>query len=174
MNENLERARKLFFDYRCSRFFMSRDGADHEYDQCGVTAEQEAEWRKEYIDYWISRLSVDDFEAVNNLNHAWAVEAIPNLIEFCSRAEGYAKLHYADSIWQLSKSSILQENIRKQAIETSIRAWESLLTGNFNIPEHFRKKIISSMPRIEATTPENYVISKAKYHLEEAKKRGNQ
>ena len=153
---------------------MSRDGADHEYDQYGVTAEQEAKWRKEYIDYWISRLSMDDFEAINNLSHAWAVEAMPDLIKICIQAEGYAKLHYADSIWQLSKSSNLQENIRKQAIETSIRAWESLLTGNFNIPEHFRKKIISSMPPIEATTAENYVVNSAKRQLEKVKKRGNQ
>ncbi|HET9906928.1 MAG TPA: hypothetical protein VFQ23_09810 [Anaerolineales bacterium] len=170
----MEKAKNLFFNYSCSRFFMSRDGADYEYDQYGVTAEQEAIWRKEYIDFWTSRLSVDDLEALNNLDHAWAIEAIPDLIKICGQAEGYAKLQYADSIWQLSKSSKLQGDIRKQAIETSIAAWESLLTGNFNIPEQFRKKIISLMPRIEATTAENYVINSAKRQLEEAKKRGNQ
>jgi hypothetical protein len=171
MNENLEKAKRLFFDYHCNRYFMAHDGADREYDKYGATKEQEVEWRKEYIDCWIARLSTDDFEAVNNLNHAWAVEAMPDLIRICNQAEGYTKLWYANVIWNLATGASLQADIRQQAIEVSINAWESLLDGNFNIPEHFRKKIILNMPPIEATTPEEYVVNRAKRKLEEAKRR---
>lgn len=173
MTEDLEKAKKLFFDYSCNKFFMARDGADSEYKTYGATKEHEDEWRKEYIAYWKVRLSIDDLEAVNQLNYAWAVEAMPELIKMCNQAEGYAKLWYSNAIWELSKSKQLPENVRRQAIETSIKGWESLVMGNFSIPEHFQKKIIPNLRPLGATTPEEYVINYATRQLEEAKKRSN-
>jgi len=169
MNENLEKAKKLFFDYSCSNYFMARDGMDSEFKRLGGTDQLAADWRKEYIAYWTSRLSLDDLEALSQLNFAWGVEALPDLIRMCEQAEGYAKLQYADVIWQLSKASSLDEHIRKQAKGTAIKAWEILMTGNFTIPERFQKKIISKMAPINRTTPENYVVTEAKRQLEKAK-----
>ena len=170
MTDNLEKAKKMFFDYSCSSYFMARDAADSQYKAYGATKELEAEWRKEYVDYWTFRLVLDDLEALNKLNHAWAVEALPDLQRMCSQADGYAKLQYAEVIWQLSKASTLEERIRQQARETAMGAWESLVQGNFTIPEHFQKNIKSMMAPINATTPEQYVVDRAKKGLEAAKK----
>lgn len=169
MDENLEKAKKLFFDYACSPYFMARDGVDAQYKSYGPTKELEAEWQAEYISHWVSQLSFDDFHALGQLEHAWAVEALPDLIRMCGQAEGYAKLEYADAIWYLSKSSSLDENGRQKAQETAIKAWEDLVLGNFSIPEHLRKKIISNMARVDMTTPENYIINQATKQLQEAK-----
>ncbi len=103
-------------------------------------------------------MSTEEVEAADKLEHAWAIEAIPDLISICEQAEGYAKLWYANAIWGLSKSIKLDENIRQKAIETSVKAWQSLVEGNFSIPERFRKKI-SNIPLIQKTTPENYVVN---------------
>ena len=170
MTEDLEKAKKLFFDYSCSPYFMARDGADSEFKRYGGTKELEEEWRREYIATWISRLSLEDFEAINKLNHAWGVEALPDLIRMCNQAEGYAKLQYADVIWQLSKASTLDDTIRQQARATATNAWESLVLGNFTIPENFQQKIKSTMARVNTTTPEEYVIHHAKKGLEQANK----
>ena len=122
MNENLDKAKRLFFDYSCSKFFMSRDGADSEYKQYGVTPELEEEWRKEYIAYWTARLSTDDFEAASSLDHAWAGEALPDLIRMCNQAEGYAKLQYAEIIWRLATGTKTTDDIQQQAMETCLKA----------------------------------------------------
>lgn len=119
MTENLEKAKKLFFDNSCSPYFMARDGADSEFRRYGGTKELEEEWRKEYIATCLSNLSLDNFDALHKLNHAWGVEALPGLSQMCNRAEGYAKLEYADVIWQLAKSSTLDEGIRQQARKIS-------------------------------------------------------
>lgn len=164
MNENLEKAKKLFFDYCCNHFYMAHDGEDIEYKKWGVTQELETAWRKEFIEYWTAQLSLDDVEAVNKLHHAHATEALPDLIRMCDQAEGYAKLWYANTIWDLAGS--------RQAIETCISAWKSLEQGTFTIPEHFEKIIRRSLCSIDGT-PEGYIINYAKSKLEEARKQGH-
>ena len=43
----LDRARKIFFDYEGSRFYMSRDGVDVEYERYPVPQQLERKWLEE-------------------------------------------------------------------------------------------------------------------------------
>jgi hypothetical protein len=173
MNENLEKAKKIFFDYACSPYFMARDGVDGEYKSYGPTKELETEWRAEYISNLVARLSFDDFSALYTLSATWAIEALPDLIRMCDQADGFAKLEYADAIWGLSKSSQLDATVRQNAMETAIHAWETLVLGNFKVPEHLLKKVSAKVGFNKATTPEAYVINEAAKQLQEAKKTSN-
>lgn len=171
MDEKLEEAKKLFFDYCCNHFYMAHDGADGEYKKLGGTEELEDVWRQEYVADWIDKLSLDNLEAVDKLHHAYAIEALPDLIRMCEQAEGYARLWYANAIWHLANSTGVGDELRQQGINTSIDAWKSLEQGTFMIPEHFEKKIKQYMRPMDGT-PEGYIINYAKSNLESARKRG--
>jgi hypothetical protein len=70
-------------------FFIDHDGRDTEYAAYGISKEEEAEWRKEYIALWVSRLSAEDLTAVNRLCDAWAVEALPNLMKHSDEGDDF-------------------------------------------------------------------------------------
>lgn len=46
-NENLEKARKMFDEYKGNCFFMARDGVEGEYRRYQVPKQLEVQWRKE-------------------------------------------------------------------------------------------------------------------------------
>ena len=92
--------RRIFFDYACNGFFMAHDGVYEEYKRYGISEAQEKEWRREYVALWVSRLEIDDLMPVDRLRDAWAGEALPALMEMADRGDSYAKLWYANAIWQ--------------------------------------------------------------------------
>ncbi len=101
MDNKLKKAKNIFFDHACNRFFMDRNGVSQDYDRYGATKTQEAEWRQEYISMWVSRLSVDDLTAVRRLEDAWATEALPDLIRMADTGDSYA-----NAIWEIANGTI--------------------------------------------------------------------
>ena len=168
--ENLEEAKKLFFDYSCNRFYMSRDGMDIKYKELGGI-ELEREWYQEYLNYWLSQLSVDDMEAVDKLHHSYAVEALPDLIRMTENGDGYSKLWYANAIWDIAMSLKRAQGICEEAVNTSIQIWETLAKGDFHLTDEHVKIIIPRLIPAYAKTPEKYIVEYAKSKLSEAEKR---
>jgi hypothetical protein len=167
-----EKAKKMFFDYACNHFFMDHDGLGVKYRKYGVTKKQEIEWRSEYISIWTSRLSVDDLTPVNRLRDAWADEALPDLMKLAHKGDGYAKLWYANAIWQIANRPNVSAAMRKQAISTAINLWKLLVQDSEKISDDHRANISpSNIFALGASTPEEYVVNYTKSQLAEANKK---
>jgi hypothetical protein len=172
MSDNKEKAKKIFFDYACNTFYMAHDGELEEYKKIGVSAAQEAEWRREYISFWVSQLSIDDLTAVNRLGETWAGEALPDLIKMAGQGDGYAKLWYANAIWKLANGASISATMRDQAIKTAINLWQSLVQRPIELSDNHKAEISPNMKPLDASTPEEYVLNYAKRKLAEAKTKG--
>jgi hypothetical protein len=128
MDEDKTQAKALFFQYACRSFFMAHDGVWDQYKAFGVSEEEEQAWRREAIAYWLDRLSVEELTAVNRLQDAGAGEALPRLIELSSTGGDFARLWYANAIWQIANSGeSVSAQMRGQARQVAVDLWKSLL-----------------------------------------------
>ncbi|MDY0020665.1 MAG: hypothetical protein RBT47_11765 [Anaerolineae bacterium] len=166
MDTGKEEAKKLFFEFACNHFYMDHDGMGETYAQFDVSEAEEAQWRQEYIALWVSRLSTEDLTAVNSLTSAWAGEALPALIAMADKGDSYARLWYANALWDLATGISTAAETHEQAIQTAVRLWRSLSQGPIELSESHRAMITpSSMNYLEAATPEEYVRNYAKRRL---------
>lgn len=60
----IKNARKLFFEYDGSRFYMSRDGVENEYRQYGVSSELEIQWLEELTQQKLEKFREDGYWGV--------------------------------------------------------------------------------------------------------------
>ncbi len=167
MVQDKEKAKQIFFEFACNHFYMWHDGAEEEYKKFGITDAQEAAWRREYIEHWVSRLELDDLTAVNQLRNAYAHEALPALIELARQGDGYARLWYANAIWDLENGTGIPASLREQATETCLEIWQALIQQPFELSNSHKATIAPSMKALEASTPEEYVVNYAKARLKE-------
>lgn len=166
-----EQAKKIFFDYACSHFFMDHDGVGEKYKKFNITKSEEEEWHREYIAYWVSKLSTDDLFPLHRLRDAWASEALPSLIDLVNKGDSLARLWYANAIWELAKSLGVHSNIREPAIKVAKDTWHSLMTEELAFSPNHRAQIINTiLPALNASTPEEYVRNYAKQELDEYEK----
>ena len=166
---DLEKAKKLFFEYSCNQFFMIHDGVYQEFKKFGIREEQEIEWRKEYIAHWESQLSLNDLHPLDQLENTVAVESIPSLLKLADQGDDYAKLRYANALWTLCRSENVPMESQKQGRQKSIEIWQKLSQQPIGgISESHRKKILPVLFAMSAKTPEEYVRNYAKRQLEEA------
>ena len=164
------KAKKIFFDYRCNEFYMAREGEN--FPQYHISEELKAEWRNEFIAYWISKLSVDDLEAVTRLTGAQPIEAIPDLFGIVENGDSYAKLMITGAIESASSKYGIDKNLRKQTLDRVIKLYESIVGTQIQLSEKHRKEILAFHPSILGNlTPEEYVLKVAKFVLSEAKKK---
>ncbi len=168
MAKDREQAKKIFFDYACNHFYMWHDGVDEEYKKFLISPAQENEWRREYTEYWASRLELDDMTPVNSLRNAHAHEALPDLIRMAGQGDGYARLWYANAIWELGHGTGVPAGLRDQAREMSLSLWQALIEQPFELSNSHRATIAPSMKDLEASTPEEYVVNYARAKLEQA------
>lgn len=169
MIDNTEKAKKIFFDYACRHFHIDRDGLGEEYKRFGISKAQEKEWRREYIDFWVSQLSIDDMTPVNRLSDAWATEALPDLIKMADKGDSYAKLWYAIAIWKLAEAIRISVPLQEQARKTAINLWQSIVQGPIELSNNHKTTIIRSMKSLDTSTPEEYVLNYANRRLVAAK-----
>jgi hypothetical protein len=188
MNNDLDRAKEIYFYYACNHFLLDRDVDHKEYTKYNIDRTLEAVWRREYILLWKSRLSIDDFTALNRLRDAWADEALPELIEIAPKGDSFAKLWYANAIWQLTRNSHISTVLRYKGKKIAIRLWQSLTFQNIQLTEKHREEIegtLTKMIQIDqsyqlarsnaghlpkatlvwANTPEEYILKYAKKQL---------
>ena len=177
-DESLQRAKEIFFQYTCNHFFLDREVEAEEYRKIGVSRAQEYAWTQEYTSYWISQLSVDDFQAVNKLSSAHAVEGLREMIRMSTRGDSLAKLWYANAMWNIASGSIMFPILRARAKQKAVFLWKSLLKNPVELTEEHRKmvsKIVENQARLEKSiqvaTPDDYVLNYARNKLAEAKER---
>ncbi len=148
---------------------MDRNGVRPDYERYGVTKAQEQEWRQEYIALWVSRLSAEDLTAVNRLRDARAVEALPDLIRMADRGDSYARLWYANAIWEIAQGANVPPPLQLPAVETAIRLWQSLVDGDITLTDERKNQIAPAMNLRNEATPEQYVRNYAASQLDRAK-----
>ena len=179
----------MFFAYACNHFNL-RD-VEEEYRKYGASREDERKWRQEFINFWISRLSVDDLTALNCLDNAGATEALPQMIRIAPLGDDYAKLWYGNAIWGLANNLVWRVSAKEASFEAgaaAVRLWQSAIEGTITIPDEHRgrlQELIDSFPALgvrqptdrdgnpvvtSATTPEEYVYFYAMAKLREAEK----
>lgn len=149
--EDLEQAKKIFFEYSCNGLYMAQN--DVHFSRYRVPPELEAAWRGEFIAHWRSRLSTEDLTAVQKLRDADAVEAIPDLLAMVDQGDSYARLRIAEALWALSYR-VKEKALQKQAKDTAIRSARSLLSHPLQVTEAHRAEIA----RLGSSDPQEYIV----------------
>jgi hypothetical protein len=167
--EDQEQAKKIFFEYSCNHYYMSREGIN--FKKYHIAKEKEAEWRNEFIAEWISKLSTDDLTAVHKLEGAYAIEAVPELVAIANQGDSYVKLWVANAIWTISFKNDADRVLQKQTRNAAIELLELILASQVQLSENHKKAIPSEgIKNLHASTPEEYIVNYAKDILKEAKK----
>ena len=167
--DDLERAKKLFFEYSCNQFFMIHDGVYQEFKKIGIRQEQEIEWRKEYIAHWENQLSLDNLHPLDQLENTAAVESISSILRLAGGGDAYARMRYANVLWKLCSLENAPIELQNQGKQKSIEIWQRLNTQPIgDISESHQKKIMPVLYAMSATTPEEYIRNYAKRQLEQA------
>jgi hypothetical protein len=95
---DLQEAKRLFFEYDGSRFYMSRDGVEANYREAGVPPETEAAWLRE-----LTRAKLDLLSREAN----WAVLQFLNHHEDPGHIDEVVCADPRGSLWQ--RSAFLEE-----------------------------------------------------------------
>ena len=172
-SRDLEKAKRLFLEHECSHYQMGHEGVHNEYRKYRISKEKEKEWRNEFASYWTSRLSVDDMTAVDKLKASGAVQALPDLFSLADKGDSYVKLWTANAIWSLTIQGGIDANLKKQATDTALALLNSIIEGKVPLSERNKKKISNSplmIKRLNAATPEEYVVNFAKSIRNQVKK----
>ena len=193
-DENLQRAKEIFFKYACNHFFLDREVNADEYKKYDISNEQENKWTREYTAFWISKLSADDFQAVNSLSAADAGDALPEMFRISELGDSFTKLWYANAIWKIACYGIMSPIMRERARRKSITLWQSLLNNPIEFTDEHRTKvseIVKNRTQLENSiqmsresrglpqrpttsqtiTSDDYILDYAKSKLRESKKR---
>jgi hypothetical protein len=148
--EELEEAKKIFFEYSCSGLEMARN--DVPFEKYHITRQQEEAWRNEFIAYWRSQLSTEDMTAVQKLRDADAVEAVPDLLGMLGKGDSYAQLRVAEAVWALSYW-MKDKAQKKQAKAAAIQSARSLISQPIQVSERHKIEI----ERLGGSSPEEYI-----------------
>jgi hypothetical protein len=171
MTTNIENAKKIFFDFACSYYYMQHDGVYEEYEKYNISEEQEKDWRKEYIDLWISKLSVDDTLPLRRLTDANAQEVIPALADMSNNGDSYTKYWCAKAILDFATG---KKVFTEQVKETIHALLKPLAEGTIKISNKNRAKITFSEKLLFGVfTSEAYIRKYAKFHLNNLERKIN-
>ena len=153
--EDLEEAKKIFFEYSCNGLYMAQN--DVNFSKYHISREQEAAWRNEFIAYWKSQLSTEDLTAVQKLREAEAVEAIPDLLAMLDQGDSYARLRTSEAVWALSYW-VKDKALQKQAHGAAVKSAQSILANPIRVSGRHRIEIA----RLGGSNPEEYIVLFAK------------
>ena len=150
-------AKEIFWKYSCNYFFLDHDGMTDEYvKKGGGNKSDEEKWRKEYINFWFTKISTSEIEAFRNLGYAEAQEILYQLIKYNSFRDDYIKFWYAYTLFELSKSSNFFLKIIAKYRAKEI--FKKLTKKNIVILEINKKEIDNQMlDAMDAKKPEDYV-----------------
>jgi hypothetical protein len=177
--DDRQKARRVFFSYACNHFHLDRDGMLPEYEKLGVTAQDEQEWRREFVEHWTARLSVDDMTPLERLDLADAHEALPRLMAMAEKGDSFARLWFANVIWHLASSMgqtaylqprrEQQRRIRdaKRAGKCAVRLYRSIISTKTWVTEEHRDYVAPYLAYFDATTAEEYILAYAARKLHE-------
>lgn len=149
--QDLEEAKKIFFDYSCNGLYMAQN--DVNFRKYRIPRELEAQWRNEFIALWRSRLSSEDLTAIQKLREAEAVEAIPDLLGMVDQGDSYARLRVAQALLALGYLC-RDKDLKNQALDAATWSARLLLEQPpLQITEPHRAEIA----RLGGSDPEAYI-----------------
>lgn len=160
VDENLQRAKEIFFQYACNHFYLNREVEAVEYKRFDISKEQEKIWYREYVSYWISQLSLDDLGALNHLRDAYAEEALPELLRLSTLGDSFAKLSFANTIWDIAYGGMMSPIMRERSRRKAVSIWQALLNNPIELTDSHGQIVT-----------EDYILNYARNKLEESKKR---
>ncbi len=79
--DNIDRAKKIFFDYGTSKFQIMRDGLISEYSSYNISVEQERIWTQELVQKEFNKLNINDPETLFPLWYILQTNCLDNYIE---------------------------------------------------------------------------------------------
>ena len=160
------RAREIYFKYCCNSFFLHREDDAEEYESYNASREEESRWRQEFIEIWKNRLSANDLQPLHRLVFAHAGEVLPEVVAMADKADdGYVKLEYANTIWELASARSVTPALREQAVEKAARLWRELIEKPFEISGNNREIIAPGLQSFGVATAEEYVRKYARNML---------
>ncbi|MGE5374030.1 MAG: hypothetical protein ACM3XO_03160 [Bacteroidota bacterium] len=148
--EELEEAKKIFFEYSCNSLEMARN--DVHFEKYHISRQQEDAWRNEFIAHWRGQLSTEDLTAVQKLRDANAVEAVPDLLAMLGKGDSYAQLRVAEGVWALSYW-MKDRAQKKQAKAAAVQSARSLMSQPIQVSERHKIEI----ERLGGSSPEEYI-----------------
>lgn len=165
MSGDKQKAKEMYFNYACNYFFLDREKRT-EYEAFGVTRIEELEWRREYIQYWLSKLSVDDMQPLRKLKDTYANEALPSMIRMADAGDSYAKFWFAVAMYDMAKWLFFSPILRIRAMSKAKKLWQSIIQGPIEISDEHKKEINSYMINaLNASSPEEYLLNYSKRKL---------
>lgn len=167
MNAIIE-AKKKFWDYACTHFYMAHDGLDSEYRKYCVSPEQESIWRSEYIEYWSGQLTGSDLLALQKLADAGAFEALPQLLETANQGDSYAAYRFACLIWDLAGFRADDPALRSLARQTSLQIWSDLCNQMVQLTDDHRRLLSQIDPAANHKTPEEVLRELTRHKIQTA------
>ena len=167
---NQKTAKEIFWDYSCNHFFLERDGVKEQYIKLGgYILSDECKWRKEFIDFWLNQMSINEIQSFQKLVDAEAGEILSQFIEFNSFRDDYIKFWYAYELLNLSKFSSAPL-LRKRATLRAKFTLLELASGSIFLNVENRKLIDNRMlEALCASDPEGYIKNYAQRLLLELK-----
>lgn len=162
-------AKELFLKYSCNHFYMMKEGETQLYMELGGgDKKKEAQWRKEYIDNWISKLNTNDLIPLLAIQAAWAWEAIPAILAMEDHGDDYMKFWFAFTLERISEGKQANRGLRKDALKKARTLWIEILEDPSGITDDHRAEIDSGTLAIwKVTSPEEYLIKYTKSKLKE-------
>jgi len=154
-------AKEMFWQYACRYFYLDHDGVREEYLALGGgDKEQEAQWRSEYIQHWLSKISVHDLDPLRRLMSADAHEAIPALLNLDDYGDDYSKFWFAFSLADLARCVCKTKEIKMAARQKARSLWLEILDRPRGITPNHRKDVTRNMlEAFNAKTAEEYVTN---------------
>jgi hypothetical protein len=152
-------AKALYWSYACNHFFLDRDGALEQYQELGGgNRAKEEQWRYEFIQDAINRLSSDDLCPLHSLMNTHAHEAIPSLLEFNIYTDDYYKFWFAFTLSEVATTSGVNKKHSKLALKKAKSLWTELIENPQGITPDHKKDVDKFMLKsFDASTPEEYV-----------------
>ena len=160
VDENLQRAKEIFFQYACNHFYLNREVEAVEYKKFDISKEQEKIWCREYVSYWMSQLSLDDLRALNPLRYTYAEEALPELLRLSTLGDSFAKLSFANTIWDIAYGGTMSPIMRESSRRKAVSIWQALLNNPIELTDDHRQIVT-----------DDYILNYARNKLGESKKR---
>jgi hypothetical protein len=136
MDEQLEKAKQLFFSYQGHFFQMNRGGVLEEYKTYNIANEVEAEWYKAMVDQIAGELSIMNWNAVFRMESLAKYykdsKIIEKVISFVSQhimgSDSIVKLMYAEKIIEIILKTVISDDELYKAYKVTLGTLEDIIS----------------------------------------------
>lgn len=145
-SKDMDKVKKLFFDYLGSPILMHHDGVAKEYQSFKISKSQESIWFEELKQNLLHKLSRGDYSAIGKLELMGAQDVLANILIISLVGNTWVKLRFAEDLWSFTEMAVsysVETALIKQAREKAIEIWKNLLQEATNpyVPDEVMKTV---------------------------------